>query len=139
MDLSSAEREALDRLVPRERQTGDLVTDLIAAAREAWRRRQQNTVDGGHVIAALYRDTGSWRTLSYLTKYTDENGKTERIPVSTARRWALPPGEAETQAPVTFTGEISEAERETLHHLVDQWEQARNEAAGNAETPDEEA
>ena len=86
MDLSSAEREALDRLVPRERQTGDLRADLISAAREAKRRREQNTVDGGHVIAALYRDTRSWRTLAWVTD----------IPVSTARRWGLPPEETET-------------------------------------------
>lgn len=88
MDLSSAEREALDRLVPRDQQTGDLVADLTAAAKEAWRRREQNTVDGGHVIAALYRDTESWRTLAWATG----------IPVSTARRWSLPPGETDAQA-----------------------------------------
>ena len=95
MDLSSAEREALDRLLPRERQTGDLVVDLVAATQEAWRRRQQNTQDGGHVIAALYRDTKSWRTLSYLTKYTDTDGRVNRIPPTTARRWSLEPGTAD--------------------------------------------
>lgn len=87
MSLSRAEREALDRLVPRERQTGDLIADLTAAAQEAWRRRQQNTEDGGAVIAALYRDTRSWRTLSYVTK----------IPVTTARRWSIPPGQGDPQ------------------------------------------
>ena len=46
------------------------------------RRREQNTVDGGHVIAALYRDTRSWRTLAWAAE----------IPVTTARRWSLPPG-----------------------------------------------
>lgn len=91
MELSSAEREALDRLVPRERQTGDLIADLTEAAQEAWRRRQENTHDGGAVIGALYRDTRSWRTLSYVTK----------IPVSTARRWSLPPGETDAETPET--------------------------------------
>lgn len=89
MILSSAEREALDRLVPHERQTGDLRADLIAAAREAKRRREQNTVDGGHVIAALYRDTRSWRTLAWATE----------IPVSTARRWGAPPDETDAETP----------------------------------------
>lgn len=83
MDLSSAEREALDRLLAPEQRTGDLRADLIAAAKEALRRREQNTVDGGHVIAALYRDTQSWRTLAWATG----------IKVSTARRWSLSPGE----------------------------------------------
>lgn len=91
MDLSSAEREALDRLVPREQQTGDLRADLIAAAREAMRRREQNTVDGGHVIAALYRDTRSWRTLAWVTD----------IPTSTARRWHVPPAEIGEMSPET--------------------------------------
>jgi hypothetical protein len=90
VSLSSAEREALDRLVPRERQTGDLIADLTAAAQEAWRRREQNTQDGGAVLAALYRDTRSWRTLAYITK----------IPATTARRWSIPPGEADAETPV---------------------------------------
>ena len=87
MSLSSAEREALDRLVPREQQTGDLVADLIAAAKEAWRRREQNTVDGGAVLAALHRDTKSLQTVSYLTK----------IPKSTIARWSKKPGETDTE------------------------------------------
>jgi len=138
LDLSSAEREALDRLLPRDRQTGDLVADLVAATQEAWRRRQQNTVDGGHVIAALYRDTKSWRTLSYLTKYTDENGEVQRIPVSTARRWSIPPGQAEAQVPTTFTQEMTDAERAEIHRLYDQWVQMRSEVATAGESnPDE--
>lgn len=89
MNLNDAEREALDRLIPRERQTGDLVADLTTAAKEAWRRRQQNTQDGGAVIGALYRDTNSWRTLAYVTG----------IPTTTARRWAIPPEEADADRP----------------------------------------
>lgn len=55
------------------------------------RRREQNTVDGGHVIAALYRDTRSWRTLAWVTD----------IPTSTARRWSLPPGAMDVEVPET--------------------------------------
>ena len=91
MDLSSAEREALDRLLPRDRQTGDLVADLIEAAQEAWRRRQQNTIDGGAVLGALHRDTRSLRTVSYLTK----------SPVSTIQRWKLKPGAADETGETT--------------------------------------
>jgi len=91
LDLSSAEREALDRLLPRDRQTGDLVADLIEAAQEAWRRRQQNTIDGGAVLGALHRDTRSLQTTSYLTK----------IPKSTIQRWKLKPGTADETGETT--------------------------------------
>jgi hypothetical protein len=87
--LTEAERKALDELVPPERQSGDVASDLAAAAQEAWKRRQANTELGGAVLAALYRDAQSWRTVSYLTG----------IPTTTARRWAVPPAEADADRP----------------------------------------
>lgn len=89
MELTDDERAALDELVPRDQQSGDVAADLAAAGREAMRRREENTRLGGAVLAALYRDTQSWRTLSYLTG----------IPVTTARRWAVPPMEADVDRP----------------------------------------
>lgn len=87
--LTDDERAALNVLVPRDQQTGDLVADLTSAAQEAWRRRQENTALGGAVLAALYRDAQSWRTVSYITG----------IPTTTARRWAVPPVEADADRP----------------------------------------
>ena len=77
MDLSSAEREALDRLLPRDRQTGDLKVDLIAAGQETKRRREQNSIDGGHVFAALHRLTKSWAIVAFLVD----------LPKSTVINW----------------------------------------------------
>lgn len=94
MDLTAAERAALDALVPIDAQTGEVADDLKEAAREAWRRRQENTTLGGAVLAALYRDARSWRTVSYLTG----------IPVTTARRWAVPPVEADADRPEEAEG-----------------------------------
>lgn len=79
--LTDDERRALDHLVPLERQTGDLVADLTAAAKEALRRREANTMDGGAVLGALHRDAGSWRRVGAITG----------IPFTTAQRWAVPP------------------------------------------------
>lgn len=87
--LSRAERDALDALVPVDRQSGDVIADLIAAAHEALRRRERNTAEGGAVLAALYRDAQSWRTVGYLTG----------IPFATARRWAVPPLQADIDRP----------------------------------------
>lgn len=87
--LSAAEQAALDRLVPYDQQTGELTADLVAAAQEALRRREQNTHDGGAVIAALYREVRSWRRLA------EETG----IKVTTARRWAVPPEHADDDRP----------------------------------------
>jgi hypothetical protein len=83
--LSDDERAALDALLPGERQSGDLRSDLAAAIRESWRRREENTRLGAAVIAALYRDARSWRIVEYLTG----------VPRMTARRWATPPREAD--------------------------------------------
>lgn len=88
-ELSDTERAALDALVPPDQQSGDLGDDLAAAAREAWRRRHENTENGAHVLAALYRRAGSWRTVSYVTK----------IPRMTAARWATPPEQADADRP----------------------------------------
>jgi len=84
-DLTDDEREALNALVPRRQQTGDLTADLTAAARESMRRRQENSRLGGAVIRALHRRVRSWRLLELATG----------IPTRTARRWAEPPPSAE--------------------------------------------
>lgn len=80
-DLTPAEREALDNLLPADQRTGDLAVDLAAAARESMRRRVDNSRWGGAVLAALYRERRSWRQVE------DETG----IPYKTAWRWATPP------------------------------------------------
>jgi hypothetical protein len=85
VQLTAAERAALDALVPSDQQTGDARADLLAAIAETWRRREENTRLGAAVIAALHRDAGSWRTVEYLTG----------IPRMTARRWAVPPEKAQ--------------------------------------------
>ncbi|OLM28159.1 hypothetical protein Ae717Ps2_6724 [Pseudonocardia sp. Ae717_Ps2] len=86
--MTSAQREALDELIPPSQQTGDLRADLITAAQETWRRRGRNSMLGGLVLHALYEDAQSWRTVEYLTG----------IPRMTARRWATPPQKAEPDA-----------------------------------------
>jgi hypothetical protein len=79
--------EALMNLLG-DRRSGDERTDLIEAAREAMRRREQNSADGGAVIAALVKDHGvSYRELERQTG----------IPVGTAHRWAAPPKRAEPE------------------------------------------
>jgi hypothetical protein len=87
--LSSQERAALDALVPPEQQTGDVRDDLIAAVRESWRRREENTKLGAAVLGALYRSAQSWRTIEFITG----------VPRTTARRWATPPAEADADRP----------------------------------------
>jgi hypothetical protein len=89
LELSSARREALDHLVPRERQTGDLKKDLVAAGEETKRRREQNTEDGGHVFQALYELTGSWAIVAYLVD----------LPKSTVYNWSKRLGEADAETP----------------------------------------
>lgn len=66
--------------------TGDEQADLIAAAKEAMRRRERNTVDGGAVIAALIEMGMSYREIERATG----------IPHVTAHRWATPPQRADT-------------------------------------------
>jgi hypothetical protein len=80
-DLTPEEREALNELLPSNKQTGKLETDLIEAAKIAMQRRIDNSRYGGRVIKALHRKIGSWRNLEELTG----------IPHATARRWAAPP------------------------------------------------
>lgn len=84
MDL----REALDELLPGG-QTGELRTDLVAAARETWRRRRRNSEVGGTVLAALQDPTimGEGKALS-----AREIERQIGIPRSTVGRWSLPPG-----------------------------------------------
>ena len=77
-------QQILERLL-RERRTGELEADLAEAAREVWDRRQRNTDDGGAVIEQL-------RALGWsLHRIERETG----IPVNTARRWGMRPGEAD--------------------------------------------
>jgi hypothetical protein len=80
-DLTPDEQEALNELLPADRQTGDPVEDLTEAARTAMRRRVDNSRWGGAVIGALYKELNSWRQLAEVTG----------IPLATARRWATPP------------------------------------------------
>lgn len=77
--------EALDHLLGSQR-SEDRRADLIKAAKEAMRRREQNTLDGGAVIAALVNEGMTYREIE----------RTTGIPVATAHRWATPPGRAET-------------------------------------------
>lgn len=79
--LSAEVRAVLDKLVPREQQTGDIDADLGAAARESMRRRAENSYNGGTIIAALRARGHSWHEVAQLTG----------IPTRTARRWAEPP------------------------------------------------
>jgi hypothetical protein len=66
-----------------ENPTGNLVEDLYAAGREVMRRRKQNTIDGGIVIAALRARGLSW---SVIERHT-------YISTRSARRWAESPPE----------------------------------------------
>jgi hypothetical protein len=79
--LTADEQEALDELLPPDRRSGDHVEDLVEAAREARRRRANNTKWGGLVIGALHRELDSWRRLAAVTG----------IPLRTARNWSTPP------------------------------------------------
>ncbi len=72
--------EALDALLGAAR-TGDMRADLIAAAKEAMRRRVLNSQHGGAVIDALHNQGLSWREIEQATE----------IPRTTAQRWAEPP------------------------------------------------
>lgn len=62
--------------------TGDRRTDLIAAAREALRRREHNTEHGGAVLVELHDVIG----MTY-----DEIQRATGIHRATAQRWAVPP------------------------------------------------
>ena len=95
MDLSSAQREALDRLLAGKPRTGNLKDDLIAAGKETARRREQNRIDGGRVFEALHELTGSWAIAAYLVD----------LPKSTVINWfkevVKADREAETETPET--------------------------------------
>jgi hypothetical protein len=111
--LSPRQRAAVDRLVPPDQQTGGLREILIAAAREAWRRRHQNTLDGGIVLDLLLRGIpgvlakASLRVIQYLT--SGVNGPDDQgIPPTTIRRWSQEPGKADT--PPDPTPELGPAE-----------------------------
>lgn len=72
--------EALVNLLG-DRRTGDARTDLLEALREAMRRRERNSADGGAVIAALTEMGVSYREIERETG----------VPIGTAHRWATPP------------------------------------------------
>jgi hypothetical protein len=80
-DLPDALVEALDFLLPPEERSGDLTADLAEAAKATMRRREENSLHGGVILAALHGRLHSWRRLERLTG----------IPSRTARRWAGPP------------------------------------------------
>ena len=63
----------------------DEMAVLAAGAREAMRRREQNSVDGGAVIAGMVQRGATYRDVEALTD----------IPHVTAWRWATPPKEAD--------------------------------------------
>jgi DNA-directed RNA polymerase specialized sigma24 family protein len=74
--------EALHELVPGEPEDDEVdQAVLVAAAREAWRRRHVNTQAGAAVLAALVEKGLSYRQIA------DSTG----IPAATAHRWARPP------------------------------------------------
>lgn len=78
---------ALGRLLPDQDRNEDIVEDLYAAAAESFRRRKQNSHDGGVVIAALRNYGQTWKQIR------DRTG----IPTRTARRWRTPPPEHPTE------------------------------------------
>jgi uncharacterized protein YerC len=82
--------QALASLLGSQR-SNDRRADLIKAAKEAMRRREQNTYDGGAVIAAMLEDGMSYREIERATG----------IPVATAHRWATPPERAEASEDVS--------------------------------------
>lgn len=67
-----------------DHRSGDHINDLVNAAKESQRRREQNTVDGGEIIADLRAAGLEWRDIERLTG----------IPKATAQRWATPPPKA---------------------------------------------
>lgn len=87
MELSSAGREVVNRLLkPRER-TGDASRDVIAAFEKVKQIREQNTHDGAVLIDELHRDTKSLKTTAYLLKTT----------VGKIRWWPRPPDAPEPE------------------------------------------
>jgi hypothetical protein len=84
-DLPHEAREAIEKLIPRIRRTGDAQRDLIAAAAEVRERRRTNTELGGTVLGVLLETFKlSWRQIDAVTG----------IPWATARGWhRRPPGD----------------------------------------------
>lgn len=78
--LSIEMTHALDQLLPNQDRHEDVIIDLCLAAREALRRREANSRDGGIVITALHAYGLSWHQIEVRTG----------IPTRTARRWADP-------------------------------------------------
>lgn len=64
-----------------DHRSGNYLNDLVTAAKETQRRREQNTMDGGEIIDALREAGIEWREIERLTG----------IPKATAQRWATPP------------------------------------------------
>jgi hypothetical protein len=80
-ELTGAERDGLDALLPPEEQTGDSRRDLVEAAQVVSRRMRQHELDTAYVGAvynALYRDVQSWRRIAKMTGTS----------FTTARYWA---------------------------------------------------
>lgn len=87
--LSSAEREALDRLVSPAEQTGSQRADFIAGAQETMRRRRQNSIDGGLVIGVLRRRGMSLRQIGALMGVSKDK----------VARWPIPPEQDDADLP----------------------------------------
>jgi hypothetical protein len=66
VDLSPEAREVLDRLVPREKQTGDPVRDWVAALDRVWAIREENSHNANVAVKELHKHV-SWRRASRLT------------------------------------------------------------------------
>jgi hypothetical protein len=82
--------EVLDELLG-EARTGNLPEDITAAGKEIWRRRQRNTLLGGIVIGYAVAPTDDGGAGMTYREWHQRTG----IPVGTAHRWALPPGETD--------------------------------------------
>ena len=78
--MTPDQRTALELLVPREKRSGDDEADLLAAVREAERRRTENTRDAGAVVRALHDLGWTFRAIEEKTG----------VPYNTAQRWATP-------------------------------------------------
>lgn len=72
--------DAMDSLLPADKRTGDLETDLIAAFNECLRRRAENARDGGAIVAAMRQSVTqgglgwSWRTFTLKTGQSPRTG-----------------------------------------------------------------
>jgi hypothetical protein len=79
--LTPEQREALDELVPREQQTGDVLEDTVRAFRQLQHWRNRSTVLGPIIITAAHEEARRRR------KGWDLVAETFGEPRTTLRRW----------------------------------------------------